>query len=117
MLLYNNFMLKKKNKKNMKKNQSMRVNLPNDIPFDILFFSYLYHSSITSYPYFILFWLLDHLIPSTTNGIIPANKSAGLDNITALIPVDRTSVNILPSNSSLLSGPSSDNFLINGTNP
>lgn len=95
----------------------MRVNLPNDIPFDILFFSYLYHSSITSYPYFILFWLLDHLIPSTTNGIIPANKSAGLDNIAALIPVDRTSVNILPSNSSLLSGPSSDNFLINGTNP
>lgn len=97
--------------------QSMRVNLPNDIPFDILFFSYLYHSSITSYPYFILFWLLDHLIPSTTNGIIPANKSAGLDNIAALIPVDRTSVNILPSNSSLLSGPSSDNFSINGTNP
>ena len=98
-------------------NQSMRVNLPNDIPFDILFFSYLYHSSITSYPYFILFWLLDHLIPSTTNGTIPANKSAGLDNIAALIPVDRTSVNIVPSNSSLLSAPSSDNFSINGINP
>lgn len=101
----------------LKNNQSMRVNLPNDIPFDILFFSYLYHSSITSYPYFILFWLLDHLIPSTTNGTIPANKSAGLENITALSPVDRTSVNRVPSNSSLSSGPSSDNFSINGINP
>lgn len=95
----------------------MRVNRPNDIPFAILFFSYLYHSSITSYPYFILFWLPAHLTPSITNGIIPPNKSAGLENITALIPVDRTSVNIVPSNSSLSSGPSSDNFLINGTNP